>query len=85
MARPRAVRSLTRPHRLLVSVDTQTADDLDRIGADWGMPAVTVVYWLVRGVLSDLRGEGLDMIGDPVSERAGRWLVARHRDSTPTR
>jgi len=77
MARPKQVRGTVRPHRMQVSIDTQLDEDLGRIAEEWQLPPASVAYWLLRGIMAELRGEALAMVGDPVSERAARWMVSK--------
>ena len=81
MARRPEVASLRRPHRLQVSVDSLTLEDLDAIGEEWRCPASVVVYWLVRGLLSELRREPSGVAGTDQVERVSRWLVGRFPES----
>ena len=82
MARPRQPKGLTRPIRIQVSLDVQLDEDLGRIAEGWQLPPASVAYWLLRGLMADLRGESVAMVGEPMSERAGRWMAARFPGST---
>lgn len=80
---PKPLSVLRRPHRHAISLDTELRRDLDRVAQSWKVPVSVVIYWLLKGLMADSRGEKFAIAGDSDSERLARWLMRKFPPLNP--
>ena len=80
MPRPKLNGAFRRDIKFEISIDKLLHEDLERIAESWNIPYATAAYWLLKGLIAEIRGEMLTLGSDSI----GITLAKRLRDLSET-